>query len=192
MRIDLGCGNRKMPGCIGIDRIPYDGVDIVHDMNEPMPFEDNSISYIMASHSLQYVHHLQPVLEEIYRVCKHGAIVCIIAPYAHVTAHMTNPHFKQFFNEHSPRYWTEDPYYYVDQDEYLFRQNTSWSLAEAAQELKMDFRLLRLEFFITPSTAHMTPWSSVCYGKANSMSPTKSCTNLLLLKKTSPPKSLPI
>ncbi|WP_318245299.1 class I SAM-dependent methyltransferase [Paenibacillus gallinarum] len=150
MRIDLGCGNRKLPGCIGIDRFPYDAVDIIHDMNEPLPFEDNSVSYIMASHSLQYVHHLQPVLEEIYRVCKHGAIVCIIAPYAHVTAHMTNPHFKQFFNEHSPRYWTQDPHYYVDQEEYLFRQDTSWSLAEAEQEIRMDFRLLHLEFFYFP------------------------------------------
>lgn len=151
MRIDLGCGNHKFPGCIGIDRIPYDGVDIVHDMNEPLPFEDHSVSYIMASHSLQYVHQLQPVLEDIYRVCKHGALVCIIAPYAHVTAHMANPYFKQCFNEHSPRYWTRDPSYHVDQDEYLFHQHhTTWSLAEAEQEIKMDFRLLHLEFFYFP------------------------------------------
>ena len=150
MRVDLGCGNQKLLGYIGVDRFSYDAVDIIHDMNEPLPFEDNSVSHIMASHSLQYVHHLQPVLEEIYRVCKHGAIVCIIAPYAHVTAHMANPHFKQFFNEHSPRYWTQDPHYYVDQEEYLFRQHTSWSLSEAEQEIRMDFRLLHLEFFYFP------------------------------------------
>ncbi|UYO03968.1 hypothetical protein K2F33_30740 [Paenibacillus sp. PSB04] len=38
----------------------------------------------MASHSLQYVDDLEAVMDEIYRICRHKAVVCIVASYAHV------------------------------------------------------------------------------------------------------------
>lgn len=151
MRIDLGCGQQKFPGCIGIDLIPYDGVDLVHNLNDPLPFHDDSAEFLIASHSLQYVHNLNNVLHEIYRVCKHKAIVCIVAPYAHVTANMVNPLYKQQFNEHSPRYWTQDNHKLIGDEEHFFSWPPAWSLAEPVPgAAPIDLRLIRMEFFYFP------------------------------------------
>lgn len=104
----------------------------------------------MASHSLQYADDLQSVLTELYRICRHKAMVCIVAPYAHVSSHMVNPQFKQQFNEHSPRYWTHSSETVIAKDEYLLSQNNTWSLLEE-DSLSIDFRVLRMEFFYFPA-----------------------------------------
>ncbi|WP_068784875.1 methyltransferase domain-containing protein [Paenibacillus phocaensis] len=150
MRIDLGSGKQKFPNCIGIDRVAYLDTDLVHDFNRPLPFEDNSVEFVMASHSLQFADDLPSVLKELYRICRHKAMVCIVAPYAHASSHMINPQFKQWFNEHSPRYWTNSSETVIDKDEYLLSQNNSWSLLED-DPLPFDFRVLRMEFFYFPA-----------------------------------------
>ncbi|MFE6074219.1 methyltransferase domain-containing protein [Paenibacillus sp. NPDC057886] len=150
MRIDLGSGKQKFNHCIGIDRIAYPDTDLVHDFNSPLPFEDNSVEFVMASHSLQYADDLQSVLTELYRICRHKAMVCIVAPYAHVSSHMINPQFKQRFNEHSPRFWTPSSQTVIAKDEYLLSQNSTWSLLEE-DALSIDFRVLRMEFFYFPA-----------------------------------------
>lgn len=150
MRIDLGSGNRKFQNCVGIDRIAYADTDLVFDYNHQLPLEDNSVEFVMASHCLEYVDDLQAVMQELYRVCQHKAIVCIVAPYAHVSAHIVNPEYKQLFNEHSPRYWTHSSDTIIDQDEFSLSDRNSWSLLEDEQPL-MDFRVLRMEFFYFPS-----------------------------------------
>ncbi|WP_019912178.1 class I SAM-dependent methyltransferase [Paenibacillus sp. HW567] len=150
MRIDLGSGKNKYRDCIGIDRINFKETDMIHDFNRRIPLERDSVTFVMCSHSLQYVDNLQSVMQDIYRICRHGAIVCIVAPYAHATVNMINPEFKQLFNEHSPGYWTahENPAY---QDEYpLSGFNTV--LPQTPNNLApVDFRLLRMEFFYYPA-----------------------------------------
>lgn len=149
MRIDLGCGNHKFRDCIGIDRIAYPDTDLVWDYNKRLPFEDDTVEFVMASRSLEYVDDLQAVMQELYRVCRHKAMVCIIAPYAHVGAHMVNPEYKQLFNEHSPRYWTSSPDTIIDEDEFMLARQNTWPLLTQGQAA-MDFRVLRMEFFYFP------------------------------------------
>ena len=40
MKLNLGCGNRKLPGYVNIDW--NDEGDVKFDLNEPLPYEDNS------------------------------------------------------------------------------------------------------------------------------------------------------
>lgn len=35
--LDLGCGKRKVPGAFGVDAMQLDGVDLVWDLNKPLP-----------------------------------------------------------------------------------------------------------------------------------------------------------
>ncbi|SEO02202.1 methyltransferase domain-containing protein [Paenibacillus sp. OV219] len=154
MRIDLGCGAHKFHDSYGIDRIAYPGVDLVHDFNERLPMKDHSVSFVMASHSLEYADNLMEVMKELYRVCRHKTIICMVVPYAHVSNHMVNPQFKQLFNEHSPRYWTTSPDRILNEDEYIISQNMSWSAPEIEAENEqplIDFRLIRMEFFYFPA-----------------------------------------
>ena len=151
VRADLGCGKKKQPSFIGIDRFPLPGVDIVADMNKGLPLADNSVDYLAASHSLEHVDDLTLTMQEIYRVCKHKALVCIVAPYYHTSANMANPFHKQAFNEHTPRFFTTSDWTPVNKLDYQSPGVPEWGLAESDNsKCTIDFRCLRMEFFYFP------------------------------------------
>ena len=67
--LDLGCGMRKKDGYIGIDHKEYDGVDIVLDLRKgELPFEDNSVEAIYASHFLEHLNFEEAIkmMNEVY------------------------------------------------------------------------------------------------------------------------------
>jgi SAM-dependent methyltransferase len=149
--VDLGCGSRKQQGFIGIDRFPMPGVDIVADMNKRLPLDDHSVDYLVASHSLEHVDDLIFTMQEIYRVCKHRALVCIVAPYQHTSLNMTNPFHKQVFNEHTPRFFTTSHHTLIDELDYSFPHALNWGVGESDNSnCNIDFRCLRMEFFYFP------------------------------------------
>src|SRR6266850_605883 len=92
VRVDLGCGRIKLPGFIGVDRFPMPGVDIVADLDERLPFADDSVDMVYASHSLEHVSDLSQVMREVHRICKHGAQLCIVAPYHQQGLNLANPY----------------------------------------------------------------------------------------------------
>lgn len=141
MKIDIGCGSSKELGYLGIDCISYPGVDIVCDINEGIPLPDHTAEFVMASRVLPYVSNLFAVMQEIHRISAHKAVVCILAPYAHSFPHITNPFFKQKFDEYTPRYFTGS-----------FFQPHNSPLSPAIPDYPLpvppfDFRLLRMELF---------------------------------------------
>ena len=80
--LDLGCGNDKLPGTIGLDRAHLPGVDVVHNLNHyPWPFEDNAFDHVVCKHSLSHVNDFVAALGEIHRIAKPQAIVEILAPH---------------------------------------------------------------------------------------------------------------
>jgi len=70
--LDIGCGNHKVKGAIGLDFVKIKGVDIVHDLNKiPYPFKDNSFDVIYANQVLECLEiPLDNVLGELCRICK--------------------------------------------------------------------------------------------------------------------------
>lgn len=95
----------------------------------------------MASRVLPYMEDLYAVMSEIHRISIHKAIVCILAPYAHSFAHMSNPAFKQKFDEYTPRYFTGS-----------FFQPPSGPVCPEIPDYPIpvppfDYRLLRMELF---------------------------------------------
>ncbi len=151
VKIDLGCGTRKAAGFIGIDRYLLLGVDVIADMNDRLPFRDNSVDLLYASHSLEHAEKLLPTMKEIYRICKHGAQVCVLAPYYQQALNLANPYHHSSFNEHTPRFWTDYPHARVDPEEYAHPHAPSWGLSRTDNtEPGIDIRLVRMEFFYFP------------------------------------------
>ncbi|MDD4882945.1 class I SAM-dependent methyltransferase [Sulfuricurvum sp.] len=90
--VELGCGeSRKFNSSITVDAVKLPGVDIVHDLNEGLPFSDDSIDEIHSYHFLEHVNDLQFVLTEIHRVLKKGGKNIGTVP------HFSNPHFYSDF-----------------------------------------------------------------------------------------------
>lgn len=141
MKVDLGCGVHKHRHFFGIDKVSGPEVDMVCDIDAGIPLADNSVEFVMASRSLPYVNDLLGIMSELYRICIHKAIVCILSPYAHHFRHMSNPYFKQKFDEHTPRYFTNH-----------FHQPPASPLCPpvpsyTSNRVPFDFRLLKMEYF---------------------------------------------
>jgi ubiquinone/menaquinone biosynthesis C-methylase UbiE len=142
LKLDLGCGGSKHPDFFGIDRHPRDGVDLVWDINNGIPLPDQSVEWVMACRILPYVHDLQAVLSEIYRVSIHKAVVCILAPYAHSFRHASNPQLRHRFDEHTPRYFTKHFYQPLQGP-----VSPNASIYAESEDIPYDLRLIRMEYF---------------------------------------------
>ncbi len=152
IRVDLGCGLMKQPGFVGADRFPLPGVDVVLDLDQPLPFTTSSVDLVVACHSLEHVQDLAATMREVYRVCKPGAQLCILAPYSHQGINHANPYHKQNFNEHTPRFWTASTQAGVDPAEYVHPHALYWGLSESDHSHpNIDLRCVRMEFFYFPS-----------------------------------------
>lgn len=150
-KVDLGCGGIKREGFIGIDRFPLPGVDIVSDLNQGIPLADDSVDYLIASHSLEHFEDLPLIIEEIYRVGKDRAIVTIIAPYLTTLLNLANPYHIQSFNEHTARFFTTSAECCLDSSDYEFPSIDQWGLATSDNSTqKADLRLLKCELFYMP------------------------------------------
>lgn len=81
VQLDLGCGMTKSPGFVGADRLPLNGVDVILDLDASLPLRSDCVDRLVMSHSLEHVQDLLATRREVYRVCRHGAQVCVVAPY---------------------------------------------------------------------------------------------------------------
>lgn len=104
--IELGCGNSKPDGYIGIDIVNLDGVDIVANVEKGLGFiPDNSVDIISSRHFLEHVSNYELLIREIHRVLKPTGIHKAIVP------HFSNPHYysdythKNFFGLYSFDYF---------------------------------------------------------------------------------------
>ncbi|MDP1743513.1 MAG: glycosyltransferase [Candidatus Amesbacteria bacterium] len=72
MKLNLGCGTDIRPGYINVDVIKNRGVDVVCDITQKLPFENNSIEEIVAQDVLEHLtrEQLLPTLNEISRILK--------------------------------------------------------------------------------------------------------------------------
>ena len=71
--LDLGCGNKKLPGAIGIDVNPLSDADVIHDLNVlPYPFEDSIFDEIIADNVIEHLDNLLRIMEELSRISKPG------------------------------------------------------------------------------------------------------------------------
>jgi len=97
LKLNLGCGRDTRSGWVNIDLRPGPGVDMVMDLSEPLPFPDNSIEEIYASHVLEHILHWEKTVEELHRVLKPGRKCEIIVPYLFAPA----PYHYRFFQENT-------------------------------------------------------------------------------------------
>lgn len=83
MKINIGAGDVKLEGYVTLDYDSATNPDYVVNVEvDRFPFEDSTVETVVAHHILEhlgegYFHCLQ----ELYRVCKHGAIIDIRVPH---------------------------------------------------------------------------------------------------------------
>ncbi|MET0384576.1 MAG: methyltransferase domain-containing protein [Polyangiales bacterium] len=90
--LDIGCGREKLPGALGLDKNPRSDADIIHDLDQrPWPLDADSFDYVRAQDVLEHVDDFFGVMEEIYRVCRDGALVEVRMPFMSSLHFATDP-----------------------------------------------------------------------------------------------------
>jgi len=120
IKLDIGCGNSKPEGWIGMDKRRLDDVDIVWDLESyPWPLANNSCNEIKCSQVWEIIEpkHRLRFMDEMWRIAKPGAPVQIDAPHSITTGacqdpiHYTCPNEITFwyFDKRHPRYYEYEP-----------------------------------------------------------------------------------
>lgn len=126
MRIlNLGCGQSKQEGEIGIDILPGKRVDLVADLDgNLLPFQNNSIDIIRSNHCLEHLSNTLKVMEEIHRILKPNGIAEITVPHVSNIGFFKDPTHKRPFTYETFDYFVrgKKPIAYTNIDfEYLER-----------------------------------------------------------------------
>lgn len=83
MKINLGSGFKRIEGFVNVDDDPLVEPDyIVNVEKDKLPFDDNSVEEIRAHHILEHIGDgFIPLMKELHRICKHGALLDIVVPH---------------------------------------------------------------------------------------------------------------
>jgi SAM-dependent methyltransferase len=80
--VDIGCGDNKRPGAIGLDIARLESVDVIGDVRAGLPFRDSSLDGVYASHLLEHFDDLVAVMEDVWRVLKPAGRLYVTVPHA--------------------------------------------------------------------------------------------------------------
>lgn len=121
--LNIGCGHNIEPAFVNLDKQGGLEVDVLHDLENGLPeeFKDNSFDLVFASHVMEHIVNLTPLMRDIHRVLKPGGYFIAVTPYCssddawdapdHVRAFSENTwHYfnrKLYKGDHAGSYWTE-------------------------------------------------------------------------------------
>lgn len=115
-KLHIGCGKDIMSGYVNLDVVRLPGVDVVHDINEGLPFNDGQFKKIVGKHIIEHVDNIEYVMKELYRILKPGGVLILETPHFTYSNAYVDPTHKQFFAYKSFTYFVdgEDKNYYFD------------------------------------------------------------------------------
>ena len=111
IRLHLGCGNDKRKGYLNCDLSPEVAPDLVLDLEKtPLQFKDDSADEILANHVLEHVTNFVPLMHELWRVCKKGALITIRVPFYAAWGQFNDPTHIRFFTPFTFNYFKKGNY----------------------------------------------------------------------------------
>lgn len=114
IKLDIGCGQWKNKGHVGLDIRPLEGVDIVHDVTVfPWPLPGECVIQAWCSH---LVEHINPAnfgfvnfMNEVWRVMKPEGDFFISCPHGYSPGYLQDPTHINALNENTWLYFDPDP-----------------------------------------------------------------------------------
>jgi glycosyltransferase involved in cell wall biosynthesis len=82
-RLNMGCGLDIMDGYVNFDTVPLPGVDLaaaVDPFYPRLPFADQEFDEILAFHVLERVANRGAIIEEVWRIARHNAVIKVKLP----------------------------------------------------------------------------------------------------------------
>ena len=182
--LELGCGPKKAPGRIGIDRLDLPTVDIIADLEQGLVFlPDNSVDEIHSESVLEHIDDLESLMREIWRVLRPGGRHTLFVPHFSNPYYYSDPTHKRFFGLYTFEYFCKErgrfkrqvPAFYYD---YAYQTSeirlifkSSWrsrNLVKKACQLLFNLSPWMMEFY-EENLCNLIP----CYGIEVTLRPLK-------------------
>lgn len=103
LRLNLGCGNKRKPGFLGVDRYPCEAADMLADLSQRLPFATSSVAEVWSDNVIEHIPDLTAFMAEVHRVCMDGARVTLITPHFTSASSWRDPthvHHLSYFSMH--------------------------------------------------------------------------------------------
>ncbi len=116
MKLNVACGFKRMKDYINIDSDSRVRPDIVRNIEQGLPFSDNTIEEILSEHTLEHVNpdNIHFVMFEFWRVLKNGGRLNVVVPIG--KGLLNSPEHKCMFHYKSWIFFTDwnlrEPYKY--------------------------------------------------------------------------------
>jgi len=95
--LDIGCGNNKIEGAVGLDIDPSTKADILWDLNKyPYPFGDNEFDEIYSKHVIEHVDDPTAFVKEIHRIIKPKGVCFLETPHFSCYVSYSEPQHKRY------------------------------------------------------------------------------------------------
>jgi SAM-dependent methyltransferase len=152
MKLNIGSGHKRYDGFLNVDDDPLVNPDFIVNLEEAkLPFEDNSVEEIKAHHILEHIGDgFIPLIQEFYRICKHGAIIDIVAPHHNHEVFYGDPTHK--------RPITVNGMYLFSKKYCLESKEQSSSSSDLALKYNVNFDMIEYDFdydeFYVPMIEH--------------------------------------
>jgi len=105
--IDICGGINNVEGYVSVDRA---NAEVVCNLDERWPFEDNSVGIIRAHDAIEHLKNPIHTMNEAYRVLAHGGMFDILVPSTDGRGAFCDPTHVSFWNSRSFRYYTDRQY----------------------------------------------------------------------------------
>lgn len=102
--VDIGSGINPLPGFISVDN--REEAQVKYNLEDGLPFGDNSVGVLNASHVLEHLKDPIKSMSEIHRVLAHGGWAFIEVPSTDGRGAFQDPTHVSFWNENSFLYYT--------------------------------------------------------------------------------------
>jgi len=103
--VNLGCGDRPIPGVVNVDHVYSKGVNEVAEI-ESLPFRTRSVDVVLASHVLEHVQSIPKAMLEINRILKPGGRLIAWLPVGFTA--IENPFHTHVWTPRTVRYLCPD------------------------------------------------------------------------------------
>jgi SAM-dependent methyltransferase len=122
--LNLGCGrdikiSNEDKEWTNVDKIDLSNVKFIDcggnigkyiqcDLENNLPFEDNTFDEVYASHVLEHINNFIGLMDELHRICKNDAIIRIKVPYFASSSAFQDPTHIRFFTLKTFNYFLEE------------------------------------------------------------------------------------
>lgn len=121
IRLNLGCGDSRLEGMIGVDILIRKGTEVVCDLESPLPFASQAVDFVYAKSILEHIEHFELLVSELHRVLSSSGELYIYVPHWRNPSYYSDYSHKRFFGLYTFDYFSSP----IDQ---LFRSVPTYSI----------------------------------------------------------------